>query len=164
MKAVKRRTGVAAATRRAGIGVLAWSAFVGLWLALVDTLSVAELLAGAAAALLAAAATVLVLEQRVVRLRPSAALALMLPRRLALVPLDIWLLARELARALTGSHRGGRFYALAFDGEEGPRDNARRAAIELFGSLAPNTIVVGVDERQVIVHQLAARRAERDAS
>ncbi len=39
--------------------------------------------------------------------------------------------------------------------------DARRAGIELAGSLAPNTIVLGVDEQQVVVHQLAARHGER---
>jgi multisubunit Na+/H+ antiporter MnhE subunit len=153
---------VAAGARLAGASVLLWCAIVGVWMLLVDTYSVAEVLAGAATALLATVATLLVYAQRVVRLRPSAKLAWMLPRWAAQVPIDLWLLARELIRALAGGHRGGRFYARPFAGGVGPRENARRAAIELFGSLAPNTIVVGVDERQVIVHQLAARHVERE--
>ena len=37
----------------------------------------------------------------------------------------------------------------------------RRAAIEMLGSLSPNTIVLGVDERAVLVHQLVAHHEGR---
>lgn len=132
------------------------------WLLLVDTTSLPELVAGAAAALVAAVATELVQAQHVVALRPRPRLLAALPRQLAQVPLDLWLLARELVRALAGRHPPGRFHELPFDGGATPEDNARRAAIEWFGSLAPNTLVLGVDEQHVVVHQLVARHAERE--
>jgi hypothetical protein len=128
---------------------------------LVDTASVPELVAGAAAAALAAVGARLVWAQKLVRLRGGTGLLAALPRQFARVPVDLWLLARELLRALAGAHRPGRFHALDFEGGAGPRADSRRAALELVGSLAPNTIVLGVDERRVIVHQLVASQRER---
>jgi hypothetical protein len=68
-----------------------------------------------------------------------------------------------LSRALAGRRRQGRFHELALELPVDERGNGRRAAIELVGSLAPNTIVLGVDDRRVIVHQLLARHGERDS-
>ncbi len=89
-------------------------------------------------------------------------------RQLTRVPADLWLLARELGPAIgraamlgpAGPRRTGGFRSLPFEGADEPRANARRAGIELLGSLAPNTIVLGVDDRQVVVHQLASKASE----
>lgn len=134
-----------------------------LWMLLVDTKSIAEYSAGTAVALVATLATALVFHENVAHLREHRVFLLGLPRQLARVPLDLWLLVRELGRALLGRHPAGRFHAVPFDAGCGARENARRAATELLGSLAPNTIVLGVDDEQVVVHQLTARAAERHA-
>jgi len=146
---------------RFGEALLVWALVMGVWLLLVDTVSLAELLAGGAAALLAAIATALVDAEHLARLRLQARVLLALPAQLAGVPLDLWLLARELAKALTSGHHSGSFHELAFEGDTGARDNGRRAAIEMLGSLSPNTIVLGVDERAVLVHQLVAHHEGR---
>lgn len=148
--------------RTFGIWVLAWGAIGAVWMLLVDTPTLPEILLGAAAATVGTAASASVLSQHLTRLRLELETLLSLPGQVVRVPVDLWLLARELGKALTGTHRNGRFYAVPFNGGTDARNNGRRATTELFGSLAPNTIVLGVDEHQTIVHQLAARHAERD--
>jgi multisubunit Na+/H+ antiporter MnhE subunit len=130
-------------------------------LLLVDTASVAELVAGAVAAFIATVATELVRAQHVAEIRWRPALLRGVPRQLAQVPIDLWLLLREVVHSLAGRHRPGRFHSLPFRGGTSPEDDAHRAAIEWFGSLAPNTLVLGVDDDKVIVHQLAARHDAR---
>jgi hypothetical protein len=149
--------------RRLGALLICLAGLGGVWMLLVDTTSVAEYSACAAAALLGTLASGLVKHENVAELSEHRAFLLGLPRQLARVPLDLWLLLRELARALAGRHPGGRFHSLPFQAGGGSRENARRAAIELLGSLAPNTIVLGVDEHSIVVHQLAARSSERHA-
>lgn len=130
---------------------------------LVDTVSTAEVLSAIAAALVATLATRLVFVSGGVSMQPASSLPVALARQLARVPADMWLLALALCRALAGRRRPGRFHELALELPLTERGNGRRAAIELFGSLAPNTIVLGVDEHRVIVHQLLARRSERES-
>jgi hypothetical protein len=130
---------------------------------LVDTVSTAELLSAAAAALLAVFVTRLVFHSGVAGMRPVGSLVVALGRQLARVPADIGLLMLALGRALAGRRRPGRFHELALELPLDERGNGRRAEIELFGSLAPNTIVLGVDEQRVIVHQLLARHRERES-
>jgi len=112
-------------------------------------------------ALAGALVTRLVLVSEIAGMRPAAGLCPALARQLMRVPIDLWLLAVALARTLAGRRRPGRFHELALELAVEERDNGRRAGIELIGSLAPNTIVLGVDERRVIVHQLVARHGER---
>lgn len=139
-----------------------WALLLGAWLLLVDTSSVAEWASGAGAALVATIAAAAAYTSGISRMRPSLDLARGLGSQLARVPPDLWLLARELVRALAGRHPRGRFHELRLPLPVDARSDARRAAIETFGSLAPNMIVLGVDDEGVIVHQLAARRDERD--
>ncbi len=159
----------ARADKRRGRLVLAaalivwWALLGGVWMLLVDTVSTAEVLSAVAASLLAALATGLVFGGGIDSMRPAASLLVGLARQLARVPADLWLLALALGRARAGRRRAGRFHELALELPPSERGNGRRAAIELIGSLAPNTIVLGVDERRVIVHQLLARHAERES-
>jgi multisubunit Na+/H+ antiporter MnhE subunit len=149
--------------RRLGALLLCLVAMAAVWMLLVDTSSIAECSAGAAAALIGTLACALVSREDVAPLREHRAFLTGLPRQLGRVPFDLWLLARELGKALLDRHPVGRFHAVPFDGGSGDGDNARRAAVELLGSLAPNTIVLGVDDERVVVHQLAASAAERHA-
>jgi hypothetical protein len=74
------------------------------------------------------------------------------------MPLDVGVLMVELVRQLRqrrperGQLRALRFRAV----DEDAYGRGRRALAELAGSLAPNTIVVGVDRRRrvILVHQL----------
>lgn len=149
--------------RRLGALLLCLVALTAVWMLLVDTRSIAEYSACAAAAVIATLACALVSREDVAHLREQRVFLFGLPRQLARVPLDLWLLVRELGRALVGRHPDGRFHAVLFEARAGAGENARRAAIELLGSLAPNTIVLGVDDEQVVVHQLTARASERQA-
>lgn len=158
----KRGSSIMVIARR----VLYWASFwilgAATWLLLVDTVYWPELAAGAIAAALCTALVELVREQHVVRLAPHQAFLLGFFKQLAQVPFDLWLLARELARALAGRHPAGRFHTIPYArGGDSPRNNSRSAAIEGWGSLAPNTLVLGVDEQEIVVHQLAARASAR---
>jgi len=147
--------------QRFGVWLAWWAVLAGIWMLLVDTRSIAEYSACAGVSLAGLTFTWLVSRQHVADLRLRASLLLALPRQALGVPLDLWLLTRELAKALLGRHPGGRFHSLPFEGTTGPLANGRRAAIDLIGSLSPNTLVLGADERQVIVHQLAAHAPAR---
>jgi len=142
------------------MGVLVWLgawAFAGAfyWL-LIDSTDSPELVAGSVAAALAATGFLLA--------RGGEAKGAPRPRllRRALTPLlraprDIlvvsWMALRALPRR---DARVGEFRAAPF--ARGPRatQTARQALAEALGSLAPNTIVVGIDaERELILaHQL----------
>jgi multisubunit Na+/H+ antiporter MnhE subunit len=146
----------------AAVSLLAWwGVLAGLWMLLVDTVSTAEVLCAVVAAAVGAIVTRLVFASETVRMRARASLAAAVLRQLARVPGDLWLLALVLARALAGRRQRGRFHRIALELPASASGNGRRAGIELAGSLAPNTIVLGVDERGVIVHQLVARHGER---
>ncbi|HEY2140944.1 MAG TPA: Na+/H+ antiporter subunit E [Solirubrobacteraceae bacterium] len=153
--------------RRPLVGVLMvigwWGLLGGMWMLLVDTVSTAEVLCAIAAALAGVLVTRLVFDSGIASMRPAGSLPRALAKQLVRVPADLWLLAVALARALAGRPRPGRFYELAIELPVSARGNGQRAAIELLGSLAPNTIVLGVDEQRVIVHQLLARHPERES-
>jgi multisubunit Na+/H+ antiporter MnhE subunit len=140
-----------------------WVLLGGVWMLLVDTVSTAEVVCAVAAALIGVAVTRLVFDNGIASMRLAGSLLVALARQLGRVPADMWLLAVALSRALVGRRRPGRFHELALELPVNAQGNGRRAAIELVGSLAPNTIVLGVDERRVIVHQLLARHGERES-
>lgn len=149
--------------RLTGAAVLVawWGVLGGLWMLLVDTVSTAEVLCAVVVAIAGTLTTRLVFASGTARMRPTGSLLATLVRQLARVPGDLWLLTVVLARTLAGRRRPGRFHELSLELPLSAAGNARRAGIELIGSLAPNTIVLGVDEHEVVVHQLAARHGER---
>jgi hypothetical protein len=137
------------------------------WLLLVDTREEAQIYAGIGVALLGAAGSELVRGQRIAQVRPRPRMLARSWRPLAKVPRDLLLLARAVAPALRGSPPQGRLRALPFEpGGEDPVDNARRAAAELGGSFAPNTVVIGVDGRRkaILVHQLVPDTDDPESS
>jgi multisubunit Na+/H+ antiporter MnhE subunit len=138
-----------------------WVLLVGLWLALVDTVVVPELVAGAVAAAIAATGAVLVRRQRLVLLRPRAAWAIGALREIArfgpdLVPLATALWRRGVRRA----DERGRLVEVPYGAvaENDPEAAAHRVLTEAIGSFAPNSIVVDIDrERRVLLaHELVA--------
>jgi hypothetical protein len=148
--------------RRGAPAVLAWSAAwlfsAALYLLLIDTTSLPELIVGAVIATLAATGFELAREQRVAGerirldwLRSSYRPALKVPRDIALVALAA---ARQLVRrdAAAGQFRAVKFPA----GRDKELSDGRAALSESLGSFAPNTIIVGVDRRRgvIIGHQL----------
>jgi hypothetical protein len=79
-------------------------------------------------------------------------------RPVARVPAHILIVGREVfAQLIRPRTRRGEFRAVSFrPDDDGNRDAGRRMLAEAFGSLAPNTIVVGVDRERnlLLVHQL----------
>jgi multisubunit Na+/H+ antiporter MnhE subunit len=129
-----------------------------LYLLLVDTTSLPEIYTGAAIALLAAAGFLAAREQeRPEPLFRSVWLARVWHALARIVP-DIARLTLELGSQLAAPRaRRGELRAVPFaHGGESPEQVGRRAASELAGSLAPNTIVIGVDPdtELLLVHQL----------
>jgi multisubunit Na+/H+ antiporter MnhE subunit len=138
--------------------VIWWALLAALWLALVDTVVVPELVTGAFAAAIAATGAVIVRGQREVLLRPRASWWLAAWRPLLasvtdLRPLAVALWRRGIRRRLEeGTFAEVPYAAVGTD----PRAAAHRVLTQALGSLAPNTIVVVVDHdrRTMLVHQL----------
>ena len=131
---------------------------MGLWVAVDDSIGLAELGGGAAAAALAAALTEVALNQAgtriTVRLRWLAA-AWRLPGQ---VLGDTVLVFRALARQLVrreAPDSGFRELPVRAGGQSSA-DVTRRALLVGASSLAPNTVVFGIDEDRdvMVVHQL----------
>lgn len=140
------------------LGVLIGGAF---YLLLIDTVSAPELYAGAGATLLAAIAFEVSREVGLAEATISPAWLVRGWRVIASVPRHIVLVSwAALAQLVAPRSVRGRFRAVPFRaGGDGVRDVGRRALSEALGSLAPNTIVVGVDPDRdlILVHQLHVR-------
>ncbi len=151
--------------KASGVRFLAWWfawLFAGaLYLLLIDTTDLPELIVGAGAAAIAATGFELAREQRVAggmsaRLRWLGRLY----RPLRSVPSDVlaltWLAARQLIRP---REVNGEFRWVPFQTHVQKHETGRRALAESFGSFAPNTIIIGVDaERELLLgHQLRRR-------
>jgi multisubunit Na+/H+ antiporter MnhE subunit len=146
-----------AIARGAGFWFAAWLGCMAFWLVLTDTAKLPELAAGAAVAALAATGTELVRRQRVARIAVRPALVAGAWRVLLGAAPDIVRLTRAaVAQLVHPQPVRGRVVALPFrHGGDDPAANGRRAAAQGLGSLAPNSIVIGVaaDDR-LLVHQL----------
>ncbi|HWE34742.1 MAG TPA: hypothetical protein VG410_14715 [Solirubrobacteraceae bacterium] len=130
----------------------------GFYLLLIDTVSSPELYAGAGATLLAAAAYEVSREQGFTEARVSPAWLARAWRVLVRVPTHIGLVCFEAVRQpFARAPRRGSFRVVSFGAcGEDAADAGRRALTEALGSLAPNTIVVGIDtgRKLLLVHQL----------
>lgn len=153
------RAPLAPILRRAAAWSVAWLAAAALYLLLIDTTDLPELLVAAGAAALAATAFELAREQQTVGgLRARLVWLAHAHRAVRTVPGDITTLTvlafRQLVRprAVNGAFRTVRFQC----GEDQELETGRCAMAEWAGSFAPNTIVIGVDvERELIIgHQL----------
>ena len=145
--------------RRAAAWSMAFIGAGGLYMLLIDTTSLPELIVAAGAAAIAATGFELAREQQTAGgLNIKARWLATLYRPLLKVPSDIAavtvLAFRQLVRPRPVN---GTFRAVPFRcGPEHDIEIGRRALAESFGSFAPNTIIVGVDvERELILgHQL----------
>ena len=130
-----------------------------LWVLLTSTFRGSELVAGAIAAVLSAATVEAVRERERFLFRPRLRWlrrAVGIPARVVVQTL---VLTAVLVRHLTGSKRvRGAFVAVPFryGGENDAEDAARRALVVAGVSVAPNTVVVGVDANrdELLAHQL----------
>jgi multisubunit Na+/H+ antiporter MnhE subunit len=143
--------------KRVGFWVAWYVPLVVLWLAFVNTFAQEEVIVGLAASAVAATAAELVRSQDLVRFR----LELHWLRALAQLPRqvlrDTWLLTVALWRHCTGRPVRGVFRVLPFPTEADDALSAgRRALVTALCSVAPNTVVVGIEgaEGEMLVHQL----------
>ncbi len=139
----------------------------GFYLVLIDTISPPELYAGAAVVLLALLAFHASRIQRVAQGEIDVRALRRAWRALAHIPIDAAILCREAIAQLASPRAGrGAFRAIPFRCSDGSVDDGRHALAELIGSLAPNTIVLGIDSETelLLVHQLRTRggRTELD--
>ena len=143
--------------KRVGFWVAWYVPLVVLWLAFVDTFARQEVIAGLVAAAIAATAAELVRSQELVRFRLDPRWLRGLPGLPWQVLRDTWLLTVALWRHCTGHPVRGVFRVVPFPSEaDDNRSAARRALVTVLVSVAPNTVVVGVegDEGELLVHQL----------
>jgi multisubunit Na+/H+ antiporter MnhE subunit len=143
--------------KRVGFWVAWYVPLVVLWLAFVDTFARQEVIAGLVAAAVAATAAELVRSQELVRFRLDPRWLRGLPGLPWQVLRDTWLLTVALWRHCTGHPVRGVFRVVPFPSEaDDNRSAARRALVTVLASVAPNTVVVGVegDEGELLVHQL----------
>ena len=143
--------------KRVGFWVAWYVPLVLLWLAFVDTFAREEVIAGLVAAAIAATAADLVRSQDLVRFRMDPHWLRGLSRLPWQVLRDTWLLTVALWRHCTGRPVRGVFRVVPFPTEaDDARSAARRALVTGLCSVAPNTVVVGVEgaEGEMLVHQL----------
>jgi multisubunit Na+/H+ antiporter MnhE subunit len=138
---------------------LIWFALLfALYLLLVDTVVVPELVVGAIAAAVGATGAVLVRAQRRLILQPRARHLAAAGRPLLRLFGDLPLLARVLViRGILRRPQRGELVESPFTAlQDTPEDATERAFAEALGSLAPGEIVVAIDrERGVLVrHRL----------
>lgn len=130
----------------------------GLYLLLIDITDLPELIVGAGAAVLAATGLELAREQGIVGESIRWRWLLRIYRPVLKVPVDIVIVSLMALRATVDRRpRHGTFRAVSFAaGGHQPLAGGRRALAEGFGSLAPNTFVIGIDrDRELILaHQL----------
>lgn len=126
---------------------------------LIDTVDLPELYALGVAALLGAAGFEAARERAVSELSFKPGWVLRSLRGFARVPADVILvISAILGQIVRPRQERGVWRASPFrhGGERNARDAARRTLAEAAGSLAPNTIVIGIDPDSdlILVHQL----------
>jgi len=148
--------------RRLGIWLARWLALAALWLGLSDSRATPELIAAGGAGLAGTVLASLIARPGPPRtLSASARLVLGAPGLLVrpvlrLVP-DTVILARELPRLARGRPSRGGFRLERASRSGAAASSAGRVACEIWGSLAPNRYVVGMDRRtgELFLHELA---------
>jgi multisubunit Na+/H+ antiporter MnhE subunit len=145
--------------RRLSVALIGFGLGAAFYLLLVDTPGEVELFVMVGVGILASGAFVLSREQgfaeatiRPAWLRRSWRIAVSVPVHIAL------LCSEAMAQLVRAERARGVFRAVPFDAgsRDVSRDAGRRALAEVLGSLAPNTIVIGVDPDRdlLLVHQL----------
>jgi multisubunit Na+/H+ antiporter MnhE subunit len=152
--------------RGAPFWLAAWVASAALWMVLTDSVRIEELLAGALIAALAATAAEVVRRQRLApqALRPRYALGVW--RVLLRTVPDVGRLTRAaFVQAVQRRPVRGEIVTVPFPHTADDPDAAARRAIAVgLGSIAPNSIIVGVDREAgvLLVHQLEPTRDPDD--
>jgi len=132
----------------------------GFYLLLIDTVSLPELYAMCGVLVLAAVAYESSRELGFTEATIRARWLRYAWRALLRIGLDMVVVCMDaIAQVAQRSPARGEFRAVPFQGGDGTADHGGAALAELWGSLAPNTIVIGVDSDRglLIVHQLRRR-------
>lgn len=138
-------------------GVAIWLAMFGLWMLLVGSADLPEIVFGVASATIAAAGFVIVRTHDDMRLRfRPRQIAILLRRLPPKVLVDCARVLGATWLAISGRRISGQLVRVPFrPGSADDPDDAARRALVVFGvSLAPNTVVVRIDQRDVLEHQL----------
>jgi hypothetical protein len=137
---------------------MGWALGGAFYMVLIDTVDLPELYAAIGAVLLAGAAYEAARRQGLAEARVSPGWVARGWRVIASVPRQILLVSWEaFAQLVAPRQTRGSLRAVPFRaGGEGSLDVGRRALAEGLGSLAPNTIVIGIDGDHdlLLVHQL----------
>jgi multisubunit Na+/H+ antiporter MnhE subunit len=143
-----------------------WVVLMGFWVAVDDSIGLAEVGAGAGAAALGALVAELAGHQAATRFRPrpqspasAVSEAVKLPGQVARDTVIVF--AALWRRLLTGEQPASGFRELPVrPGDAGNEDVTRRVLLVGANSLAPNTFVLGIDaDRDVmVVHQLVVNQ------
>jgi multisubunit Na+/H+ antiporter MnhE subunit len=146
--------------------LLAWVASMAFWMVLADSARIAEIVVGIAVAALGATGFELVRRQRMAeQYIPLSLLGGVWRVLLRAVP-DVWRLTRAAFIQLWRREPArGRVIAMDFGhGGTDPEQRGVRAIEAGLGSIAPNTIVIGVDRETgvLLVHQLEPTRDPSD--
>ncbi|MFZ0387920.1 MAG: hypothetical protein WAL22_19820 [Solirubrobacteraceae bacterium] len=155
-----------AAIRRSRVFVTGALIGGGFYFLAIDNTSLPELYVLAGVSVACGATVLLAREQGFVE-------ALVLPwwllrgwRLLYKIPQDVGTVCWEaLVQLVAPQPVRGEFRARRFDvGEPSPTELGRRALVEALGSLAPNTIVIGIDDQRglLLVHQLRRQGSAQD--
>lgn len=145
---------------------LGWIFAGALYLLLIDITDLPELIVGAGAATLAATGLELAREQQVAGESIRARWMLRAYRPVLKVPSDIWHVSTAaLVQLVRRDTVVGQFRAVPFRRDEDELlEGGRQGLAEGFGSLAPNTIIVGIDsERELILAHQLRRSGGREA-
>jgi hypothetical protein len=152
--------------RRAFAWTVGWVFAAALYLLLIDITDLPELIVGAGAAVIAATGMELAREQALVGENVRIRWLARAYRPVLKVPMDIALVSVAALRGLLRREAHvGTFRAVRFScGEDQRHLSGRSALAEAFGSFAPNTFVIGIDEERelILAHQLR-RKGGREA-
>ena len=137
------------------VGAVLGAAF---YMVLIDTVDLPEVYAAIGAVALSAAGYEAARRQGIAEARVSPGWVARGGRVIVDIPRQIvWVSWQALAQVAGPRQRRGTLRAVAFRaGGAGSSDVGRRALAEGLGSLAPNTIVIGIDDERdlLLVHQL----------
>ena len=163
---MSQRSRSALVARRTFAWTIGWVFAAALYLLLIDITDLPELIVGAGAAVIAATGLELAREQGIVGESARAHWLLRAHRPLLRLPSDIAIVSLAAVRALVRSEAHvGTFRTISFAGDDDEAyGSGRRALAEAFGSFAPNTFIVGIDEeREVLIAHQLKRSGGREA-
>lgn len=138
--------------------IIQWAVLAGAWLVFVGTFDAAESYVGAIVAALGAVASNVVLERRIVAFYVRPRLLLIGARIFRDVAADTLVVLAVLAERMLGAREpAAKLVAVPFGAcGDDKRSAARRAMAIAFTTIAPNSLVLGIDRerRRAVFHQL----------